>query len=66
MMRPPWGLLAVCLEVPLRAESLRAVVARSPKPSRLVVLDAGFRGNDQLKTNLALELKAANVEFRTV
>lgn len=60
------GLLAVCLEVPLREETMRAVIARTPKPARVVVLDRGFRGNDQLKANLALELEAHQITFRTV
>lgn len=60
------GLLAVCLEEPLRAEPLRALAARPQPPSRIVVLDAGFRGNDQLKTNLVLELRSRGIDFRTV
>lgn len=60
------GLLAVCLEVPLNEGTMRAVIARTPKPTRVVVLDRGFRGNDQLKANLTLEFEAHQITFRTV
>jgi len=36
------------------------------KPGRVVCLDRLFNGNDQLKTNTALQMKDAGVEFRTV
>jgi adenine-specific DNA-methyltransferase len=37
------------------------------KPERVVCLDAGFAGNDQLKTNAAQTFKSKGVtSFRTV
>ncbi len=36
------------------------------KPKNVIVLDKLFSGNDQLKTNTALQMKDANIEFRTV
>jgi adenine-specific DNA-methyltransferase len=37
------------------------------KPERVVCLDEGFAGNDQLKTNAAQTMKAKGVtSFRTV
>lgn len=36
------------------------------KPKTLICLDRLFAGNDQLKTNTALQLKDAGVEFRTI
>lgn len=36
------------------------------RPKRVVCLDRLFAGNDQLKTNTALQMKDAGVEFRTI
>ena len=36
------------------------------KPHKVVCLDNIFEGNDQLKTNTALQMKDAGIEFRTV
>lgn len=36
------------------------------KPKNVVVLDKLFNGNDQLKTNTALQMKDANIELKTV
>ncbi len=36
------------------------------KPKTFICLDRLFAGNDQLKTNTALQLKDAGVEFRTI
>ncbi len=35
-------------------------------PKNVIALDKLFSGNDQLKTNTALQMKDANIEFRTV
>ncbi len=35
-------------------------------PKNVIVLDKLFAGNDQLKTNTALQMKEANIEFKTV
>jgi adenine-specific DNA-methyltransferase len=43
------GALLVCLEKDLTIEVIRAMAER--KPERIVCLDAGFAGNDQLKAN---------------
>jgi adenine-specific DNA-methyltransferase len=43
------GALLVCLEKDLTIEVIRALAER--KPERVVCLDAGFAGNDQLKAN---------------
>jgi adenine-specific DNA-methyltransferase len=43
------GALLVCLEQELTMEVIRAMADR--KPERVVCLDAGFHGNDQLKAN---------------
>jgi len=50
------GALLVCLEKNLTIEVIRALAER--KPERVVCLDAGFAGNDQLKANAAQIFKA--------
>ena len=60
------GNLIICLESPIRIETLRAAMARDPKPVQVICLDHAFQGNDQLKTNILLEMEAQNIQFRTV
>ena len=60
------GNLIVCLESPIHMETLRAAMARDPKPVQVICLDHAFEGNDQLKTNIFLEMEAQNIQFRTV
>jgi adenine-specific DNA-methyltransferase len=66
------GQLLVCLERQLTLELIRAMAER--KPERVVCLDEGFAGNDQLKANAAhifeptdrREAKSDARRFRTV
>jgi len=66
------GQLLICLERKLTLELIRAIAER--KPERVVCLDEGFAGNDQLKTNAAhifeptdrREAKTDARRFRTV
>ncbi|MEX0806006.1 MAG: hypothetical protein WD688_22210 [Candidatus Binatia bacterium] len=59
------GLLLVCLEKELTHELIKAMADR--KPERVVCLDEGFAGNDQLKTNAVQTMKAKSVtSFKTV
>ncbi len=59
------GALLVCLERALTLELIRAMAER--KPERVVCLDAGFAGNDQLKANAVQIFRASGVtKFRTV
>ena len=59
------GAMLVCLERELTLEAIRAMAAE--KPARVVCLDAGFAGNDQLKANAVQTFKAAGVaSFKTV
>lgn len=58
------GQLLVCLADPINLETLRGMIEL--KPRRVMCLDLAFRGNDQLKTNIVLEMKSHGVEFRTV
>lgn len=59
------GTMLVCLDDNLTPEVIKAMADK--KPSRVICLDAGFRGNDQLKTNAVQTMKARGVlSFRTV
>jgi adenine-specific DNA-methyltransferase len=59
------GAMLICLERELTLEAIRAMAAE--KPARVVCLDAGFAGNDQLKANAVQTFKTAGVaRFQTV
>jgi adenine-specific DNA-methyltransferase len=36
------------------------------RPQKVIALDRLFEGNDQLKTNTALQMKDANIDFKTI
>jgi len=59
------GALFICLERELTLELIRAMAAR--KPERVVCLDEGFAGNDQLKVNAMQIFKTQGItSFKTV
>lgn len=59
------GALLICLERGLTLELIRAMAERHPE--RVVCLDEGFAGNDQLKTNAVLIFRDKGVtSFKTV
>lgn len=64
------GYLLVCLDKHLTQEVIDAMADRLP--GRVICLDAGFQGNDQLKVNAVQTFKArvrdaeTAIEFRTV
>jgi len=59
------GAMLICLETKLTPEVIKEMAAR--KPERVVCLDEGFAGNDQLKTNAVQTMKTKGVtSFRTV
>jgi adenine-specific DNA-methyltransferase len=59
------GALLICLDRALTLEAIRAMAAR--KPERVVCLDEGFAGNDQLKANAVQIFKTQGVaSFKTV
>ncbi len=59
------GALCICLERALTLELIRALAAQ--KPERVVCLDTGFAGNDQLKANAVQIFKTQGVtSFKTV
>jgi len=58
------GSMFICLEKELTPEVIKAMAEQ--KPIRVVCLDEGFKGNDQLKTNAVQIMKTRNITFRTV
>jgi adenine-specific DNA-methyltransferase len=59
------GALFICLERELTLELIRAMAERQPE--RVVCLDEGFAGNDQLKANAVQIFKTKDVmSFKTV
>ncbi len=58
------GAFLICLERSLTLDLIRAIAER--KPERVLVLDGGFAGNDQLKTNAAQTFKDKSIVFRTL
>ncbi len=59
------GALLICLETDLTVEVIRVMAAQ--KPERVVCLDAGFAGNDQLKANAVQIFKTQGIpSFKTV
>jgi adenine-specific DNA-methyltransferase len=59
------GALLICLERELTLDLIRAIGQRTPE--RVVCLDEGFAGNDQLKANAVQIFKTQGVTtFRTV
>jgi adenine-specific DNA-methyltransferase len=59
------GAMLVCLDRQLTIELIRALA--ESKPERVILLDEGFAGNDQLKTNAVQTMKSKGVtSFRTV
>ena len=61
------GGMLICLERALTHEVIAAMAGRNPLPERIVCLDEGFAGNDQLKVNAVETMKVKGVtSFRTV
>jgi adenine-specific DNA-methyltransferase len=58
------GTLLICLEIPIKEETLREMIALAP--GQVLCLDSAFEGNDQLKNNIVLQMKDADINFRTV
>ena len=57
--------MLICLERELTLELIRAIAEQ--KPERVVCLDEGFAGNDQLKANAVQTFKTKGVtKFQTV
>lgn len=63
------GEVMVALEK-ITQKAIDAIIAKksatADRPKRVVCLDKLFSGNDQLKTNTALQMKDAGIEFKTI
>jgi adenine-specific DNA-methyltransferase len=58
------GGMLICLEKELSLEVIRVMAEK--KPQRVICLDLGFAGNDQLKANAVQIFKTKEVVFKTV
>lgn len=58
------GGMLICLEKDLTLETVRAMAEL--KPQRVICLDMGFAGNDQLKANAVQIFKTKDIVFKTV
>jgi adenine-specific DNA-methyltransferase len=58
------GKLIVHLEGKISKELVEKIL--KAKPEKMVCLDRAFSGNDQLKTNTALSMESAKIDFRVV
>lgn len=58
------GAMLICLEKDLTPEVIKAMAHKNPV--RVICLDEGFHGNDQLKTNAVQIMKSKDINFRTV
>jgi adenine-specific DNA-methyltransferase len=59
------GAMVICLALQLTHEAIKGIA--DLKPERVVCLDQGFAGNDQLKTNAVLIMKSKGVtKFQTI
>lgn len=58
------GKLTLCLEEKITQGLVDKLLAE--KPEKVVCLDRAFAGNDQLKTNTALQMEAEKVEFKVI
>lgn len=57
------GELALMLESASQ-ETINAIL--TGKPQKVIALDSLFEGNDQMKTNTALQMRDAGIDFRTI
>ena len=56
-------LVVIALEN-ISQKAIDSIIAKKPK--KVIALDRFFAGNDQLKTNTALQMKDAGIEFKTI
>ena len=58
------GVEIVCLAPKITKKFIDKVL--SQKPEKFTCLDIAFKDNDQLKTNTALQMEAAKIEFKVI
>lgn len=56
--------LSVCLEKSLDKNLMETIIKE--KPTKIICLDIGFKGDDQLKTNAVLQAENNKIDFRAV
>jgi len=54
----------ICLDLKITKKFVDKVLAE--KPERFTCLDIGFKNNDQLKTNTALQMESGKIEFKVI
>jgi adenine-specific DNA-methyltransferase len=58
------GVEIICLAPKITKKSVDKII--SLKPEKFTCLDTAFKNNDQLKTNTALQMEAAKIEFKVI
>jgi len=58
------GIEIICLDLKITKKFVDKVLME--KPERFTCLDVAFKNNDQLKTNTALQMEAAKIEFKVI
>jgi len=58
------GKLIICLEDKITEKLVDAIL--KGKPEKVICLDRGFGGNDQLKSNTALQMEGDGIEFKVI
>ena len=58
------GNLIICLEDKLTQKLVDTIL--KIKPKKCICLDKAFSGNDQLKTNTALQMESGKIDFKVI
>ena len=58
------GKLIICLEDKITQKLVDKII--KAKPEKVICLDKAFSGNDQLKTNTALQMEAEKIDFKVI
>ena len=54
----------ICLAEKITKKLVEKIIKE--KPERFTCLDVAFKNNDQLKTNTALQMESAKIEFKVI
>ena len=62
------GKLILCLEEKITEKLVEKIISEKPEKEecKVICLDRAFAGNDQLKTNTALQMEAEKIEFKVI
>ena len=58
------GKLVICLEDKITQKLVDTIL--KAKPEKIICLDKAFSGNDQLKTNTALQMESEKIDFKVI